>query len=329
MKYLRKIIVIFSVAWIIFGLVSFFFGLVCATGIISGFNTYPFPLGDPTSIAVDQDGRLYCALQFYQRIQVYDAQGQFLRNWHVPNAGYFALRVNEQNYLEVETREGQRYVFTADGTLLNQAILIQLENPAAILGKTFCTDPNGNRYEICNRFLAPHIIKISPQGESQIWIQMPFYQWLITGPLIPWLMILAGFIFLGCLQILEEKIPAIRQSETPAMVAAAGFYQKTEDAVLIPISFYLLLEPLAIILGSLIAIGMMLYMQNMHNLTFIRVSLAVVLAIVGMHAFLHLLFAPGCPLQTCKGKLRKMSDKPLQYRCSQCGFIYTKKTIDF
>lgn len=319
--------IIIGLAWLLvaFGLSSFFFGLLCAGGAFANLETYEFPLGDPTGIVVDDEGRIYCALQFYHRIQVYNSQGQFIQNWHIASPGNFSFRIHTQEHkILVELSDGAIVFFSTDGKLI-------LEPPAQniddmVQASTFCFDAIGDCYEIKNRLWNPHIVKITSGAPEQILVKMTWYQLLISGPLIPWLEILLGFILLGILQILEEKIPGFQPTKISTSSQTAKKINLPSDTILIPMTYYLFLEPLAIILGSCIAIAILLYLEAVG---FLQTAFTVVIVIVGMHALLHSIFSPRCPSHDCHGEIYKLGDKPLRYRCRVCGTIYTQDIVEF
>jgi hypothetical protein len=51
-------------------------------------ETTEFPLGDPTDVAVDSQGRIYIAENFCHRVQRYSPVGKFERGWFVDTSGY-------------------------------------------------------------------------------------------------------------------------------------------------------------------------------------------------------------------------------------------------
>lgn len=318
--------VMIGIAWlfIVFGLSAFFFGLLCTSGFFTELPTYQFPLGDPTGIVVDNQGKIYCALQFYHRIQVYNSNGQFIQNWYVAGFGNFSFRINspEQKIL-VEFADGTMLFYSTEGKLL----LEPLDAEDMVQSAEFCFDAIGDCYEIRNRLWNPHITKTDGNGVVQNIVSMSWASWLIVGPFIPWLEILLGFVLLGILQILEEKIPGLRPTQAmPIALPIQKVNPKIQDTILIPLSWYFFLEPLAIILGSVIAIIIVLYSQVSG---FLQSSFTVVASIIGIHALLHSIFTPRCPVYDCHGEVYKIGEKPLRYRCRTCGAIYTQEVVEF
>ncbi len=323
LRYLGLIIALFSIG---LGLVSFSFGILCSSGILQ-IGSFEFPLGDPSSIIVNRNGEMFCSLQFYQRIQVYDKYGKFLRSWQISDANYFILGITENNEIIVQTNSEEQYIFNSMGKLQSQALLEE-RNPEIIYAGNSCFDSEGNLYEICNHLIYPHITKLTPKDEKTIFVQMSLYYLLITGPILPWIEILFGFIILAILQIINERIPQLGIATGNRIIAKKNIDFSKPDGIVVGLSIYLILEPLSIILGSLLAIGIILYFHNLQALTFIKVSITVFVIIIGLHIFLHSIFIPACSIPNCRGTLHKISDRPLRYRCKICGNIYTQNTIE-
>ena len=81
-----------------------------------------FPLADSGSVVVDSENRIYCWTRRYQRLQVYDKNGQFLRGWFLDSAstGGPAMLVDPNNVLHVE-QFGDKYItFDSNGNLLDR-----------------------------------------------------------------------------------------------------------------------------------------------------------------------------------------------------------------
>src|SRR5688500_7504051 len=79
-----------------------------------------FPLGHPMDVAVDSQGRIYVAENFYHRVQRYSPDGKFQLGWSVPTAGAFALRTTPDDRIQVATaRANKLLTYSADGELLH------------------------------------------------------------------------------------------------------------------------------------------------------------------------------------------------------------------
>ena len=157
------------------------------------------PLGDLSGIAVDGQGRIYCGSPFYGRVQVYDADGRFLRGWFVDaGGGAFRLRVSPADELEVAAPRGSMYFrFDAEGNVLEE----EADVPDYFVqfgeeGERRCRDVEGNTYTICWALLFPHIVRQSPDGTRATVVSTPAHNWIIMGPFPAWLLWAAGIVLL-------------------------------------------------------------------------------------------------------------------------------------
>jgi hypothetical protein len=123
-KKIRYVISIFSTFFLVIGAIGFFSGpLASGFGVsFDNLDSFEFPLGDLEGIAVDSEGNIYCGLQFYSRIQVYDAKGNFIYGKFIDSAGgAFRIRINNDDQLEVATaRNDKLYIFERGGTLVKE-----------------------------------------------------------------------------------------------------------------------------------------------------------------------------------------------------------------
>lgn len=107
-----------------------------------GTNHQSSKLGDfakPTGVAVDQDGNVYVADMLNYRIQVFDADGKFIRSFgkHGDGPGYFAMpkdvAVDSDGHIWVtDSMQNRVHLFTQEGDLL-----MWMGNKQGILPGTF------------------------------------------------------------------------------------------------------------------------------------------------------------------------------------------------
>lgn len=193
-------------ALLLLGFVGWFGGalmLIHKPGWISS-NTQ-LPLGDLHCIAVDSQGRIYCGLGFYSRIQVYDDQGRFLRGWWIDATGRLRLHMAEGDRLEVEAiRRDRIFTFDPNGTLIEsrQETEAQREDfdrrdqlPVA--------DARGRTFAVRSKLFWPRVVREDQAGRTTI-ISMPWYLWPIMGPLPAWLFFFVGILLLGLTNILRQ-----------------------------------------------------------------------------------------------------------------------------
>ncbi len=166
------------------------FGIVCgvathsASHIVS--SKLQLPLGELQAVAVDSEGRIYCASSFYKRLQVYDDQGNFLRGWFVPYLAKYSLslKMDSANRIHVATKVGQRrgsMIFDSQGNLFettrNSGIFADSDKESNL---EVC-DSKGNIYKIQSSVLFPRVVKIDPSGKELVLISDTLNLWLIKA----------------------------------------------------------------------------------------------------------------------------------------------------
>lgn len=151
---------------------------------------FEFPLSHPTDVVADAQGRIYIALSFYDRVQVYSPSGAFLHGFFVPaRGGTFCLRFDDNGMLNAITARGRQiHVYNRDGTLLrtgnyrNAAFFARAE-----LDHQFgFVDGDRRRYLIRNPLWNPRILRIEPTGRASLEIKTPAILTVFIGPLPCW-----------------------------------------------------------------------------------------------------------------------------------------------
>lgn len=94
-------------------------------GAPSDQNMLPGTFGDPTNVAVDSEGNIYVSDTFNARVQVFDAEGQFVRMWgkRGSNPGNFmrpkGIAVDGDNHVYVVDSEFNNVqIFDTEGHIL-------------------------------------------------------------------------------------------------------------------------------------------------------------------------------------------------------------------
>lgn len=209
-KKTRYVIRIIAYLFLVVGFIGFISGFVTsAFGVaFNNLDSFEFPLGDQSGIAVDSEGNIYCGLRFYSRIQVYDAEGNFIYGKFIDSAGgAFRIRMNKDDQLEVATaRNDKFYIFARDGSLVKE-----LSDVGYYFQDFGNTNENGFHDKKHNvtyfrrpALLSPYIGKKDSSGDERVIIKTPFHKWLFKGPLPAWFFIMIG----GVISLFLRKNPS-------------------------------------------------------------------------------------------------------------------------
>lgn len=206
------------------GLPVFLFGFVSGaswplTGLVSalttGFQlaTTEFPLGMPSDVAVDSQGRFYVVDRLHLRVQRYSPDGEFERGWFSPRTDeklkVFVVRRGDDD--RVIVGEGPRtYTYTSDGELLE--IRSDEDELRQVLWGKAPTAPYAIRGS-----LIPHIVD-TRTGRTVI--ATPWTLRLIASPFPAFVYFLIGVAFIG-LADLRRRRERPAPNQPPQQTAAA------------------------------------------------------------------------------------------------------------
>lgn len=142
------------------------------------------PLSDPSNIDVDGHGLIYIGLMEYERVQVYDRRGHFIRGFQVGSAGgIFLVHAKPGNHVEVLTARAGHLLYDTAGRLLSS-------RPGDPAGSEFmgragdqlsARDVDGAVYSI--ETTLPFLYRVSRtdgHGKRDTIISMTLGQWLIS-----------------------------------------------------------------------------------------------------------------------------------------------------
>jgi hypothetical protein len=107
---------------VLYGFGAFLAQGLAATRTFDAFGPgFEWPIGLVGAVR-DSHGRYVAAHKPTDRIQIYDADGRFVRGWSVDaSAGAFKLRVTPDDRIEVVTARGQkRLSYSPDGELIQE-----------------------------------------------------------------------------------------------------------------------------------------------------------------------------------------------------------------
>ncbi len=163
-------------------------------GFLSGSYFYgrsvEIPLGDINGFVVDKDDNIYIGCAFYERVQVYNKEGEFIKNWPIEAyGGMFYMSKTEKDEILITTARGDDQVlYDKNGKILSKKNIdhqtfMESEND----WRTFTSD-KGVEYEIKGS-LFQKIVKLNP---AQTIINQNALLQLIKGPFNVWLLAVIG-----------------------------------------------------------------------------------------------------------------------------------------
>lgn len=177
----------------------FCFGLICWFGTAFLNFTMPsknirFPFSDLEEIALGYDNNIYCVSGFYNRLQVFNSKGDFIKGWFVNlPAGKYSISVDKEANVFLSMKNNKVYIYDCEGKRLKRDDIkihsLKQENRI---------DDNGDNYIIRQPYFYPHIIKRSTNGVESKIIQQPFGMWLITMPIPSLLFVVILFVLERC-----------------------------------------------------------------------------------------------------------------------------------
>jgi hypothetical protein len=178
--------------FVIIGLVGFLSGFMFRS--LQVLDLFELSMGDLQGIAVDSEGRIYCGLQYFSRVQVYDSEGEFLYNVYTDSSrGAFRIRINENDQLEVATaRNDKLYLYDKNGYLINeQSDVGHYFSDFGMTGETrFYDEKEDTTYFRKGHPIYAHVVKRDSTGQENVIIRTPFHKWLFQGPFPAWLFLM-------------------------------------------------------------------------------------------------------------------------------------------
>jgi len=150
--------------------------------------TAQLPLRDLHDIAIGQDGRIYCALQGYPRIQIYDPDGSFVKGINVPGRPFHMWMGPEREVLNVMS-SSNFITYGTDGVVIAERQISKQEYVKYIEAVGKRGEDQVVADEKCNRYvparwplLGSRVIKITPDGKRKVVVTQGVAMWALGAP---------------------------------------------------------------------------------------------------------------------------------------------------
>lgn len=193
------------------GFTSFMSGFVFSALIVPGkpavSGRWCFPIAEPEGIAVN-DEHIVVRSTFYERIQVYDKEGNFQIGWFCPKLKGTHLLIDEQGRILLAGYVNE-WLFDFEGNLLSTVSkeydFDGFHNKYGIYKDWITEDLQSNTYRISHPHLWPKVHKITPDGDDTVLISHPWYLWFLNGPAPAWLTGAAGMLLAISLSAYDKR----------------------------------------------------------------------------------------------------------------------------
>jgi hypothetical protein len=192
------------------GFMGFFSGFLAACGMLNWIpEGIELPLADIKSVDVDGEGKLFTASGFYNRIQIYGTNGDFIRGWSVTGftGGKIKMKIINENEVEIASMGDRKIlVFNENGNLL------RFTNFAEDRSFFYSYEHNGRRaldpftgYNYYMQgWLFPEIIQHRPDGEKKIG-KNAIYLFPFQGPAQGWVTLFIGMVLFSRLDKKKKR----------------------------------------------------------------------------------------------------------------------------
>jgi len=279
------------------------------------FSWLELPISEPQGIDINSSGYIFCGSGFYERVQMYNDHGKFIRGFSTDigkgRGSLFTFRV-ENNQLHIHIfntlirKEGsvdREIVYSLDGNLI-EIKDIPSQNYVGYDVNNQKTDTSGRQY-IFKGFLFPRVIKIEG-GTHTVLVSTPIYLWFFQCPFPAF-----AFFFISLFVIVFLKYKASRSYANKWSPIKDDYFYNKHNGKMAKCFFLLVLFGIlgAIVLGLLLTIGLSLS-RELVLWGFVSFSVAgflLILLAVFSVVFQAIILRKRYPVLWKKGEDRKIS----------------------
>lgn len=184
--------------------------LLIAIGFSSWFlvpkffsNNVEIPLGDIKGFVVDSENNIYFGSGFYERIQVYNKKGEFLKNWNVESfGGTYIIDITKDDKIMITTARGdEEIIYDKNGKVVSRKKVNIIEYQNEFRDKDNFTTKSGVTYKLKGVFFTK-LVSLNPEKTI---IQQNIFLQLLKGPTNSWILMIAGGLLANLLKLKKEK----------------------------------------------------------------------------------------------------------------------------
>jgi len=179
--------------------------LLIAIGFASWFlvpkffsNENEIPLGDIKGFVIDSKNNIYFGSGFYERVQVYNQDGEFIKNWKVDShGGTYIIDIAENDNILITTARGDEQIeYDQNGNVIKRKDVnpLQYELKDFNERESFTTN-DGTEYLLNGSFIT-ELIKTNPKKTI---VKQNLFLQIIKGPTNSWILGVIGILFVNLL----------------------------------------------------------------------------------------------------------------------------------
>ena len=141
---------------------------------------------------LDKENNIYVGSGFYQRVQVYSENGDFIKNWDIEAlGGTFTVNLTYNEEILITTARGDEQIwFNKNGKILSRKKIDNENYEASERDWRTFTTAEEVKYEIKGT-LYQKLIRVNPE---KVIINQNLFLQIIKGPINIWLLVVIGAI---------------------------------------------------------------------------------------------------------------------------------------
>ena len=162
--------------------------ILAGLGIEATSSVIQFPIHYVGSLWVDAQGRIYSCDITYERLQIYDKQGAFIRGWFTQGKHIVGVNLDEGT-VHLVASDDRNWKYDLFGRPVDKwkekGSYLETRSRQPKQGDLILVayiDSYGNVWRYRPRFGGSHIVKSMPDGTEISVVKSPLYLWAIAFP---------------------------------------------------------------------------------------------------------------------------------------------------